>query len=182
MTVIELASSSEDRIDATRVAMLWWPEDAAALPALRATGVPRLLLVAADAEPPEVVEGEDWIRRPALDADVRARATTLAARAQPQSVPAPVTTDGRLHYRGRWVPLSETERSLAQVLSAHFGDLVELPELVRADGLSLSDGSVRVHLTRLRKRILPIGLVVKAVRGRGYVLDDERRSPPRSPR
>jgi len=46
-----------------------------------------------------------------------------------------------------------------------------------AGGLALTDGGVRVYLTRLRKRIKPIGLVIRAVRNRGYVLDDQHRSP-----
>jgi two-component system, OmpR family, response regulator len=179
-TIEVMSPPGDDPVsDASQVAILWWPEDAGARPALRASGVPCLLLVAPDAEPPDIVEGEDWIRRPTLDTDVRARATALVVRGERASLAPPVTTDGRIHYRGRWASVSDTERSIAQVLADHFGDVVELPALVVADGLSLSNGSVRVHLTRLRKRIRPIGLVVKAVRGRGYVLDDERRSPQR---
>jgi DNA-binding response OmpR family regulator len=91
--------------------------------------------------------------------------------------PAPVVGDGRLHYDGRWVPLSGTAQALAVVLAGRFGDIVGVPELVEAGGLSLTDGGVRVHLTRLRRRIKPLGLIVRPVRGRGYVLDDEARSP-----
>jgi DNA-binding response OmpR family regulator len=32
---------------------------------------------------------------------------------------------------------------------------------------------VRVQVMRLRKRIRPLGLVVRTVRGRGYVLEHE---------
>lgn len=168
--------------ESAQVAIVWWPEDAGVASKLRASGVPRLFLVAPDTAPPEpLLDDEDWLRRPALDADVRIRVAALAARMAPDDAPRPVTSDGRIHYRGRWVPLSDTERALAGVLAEDFGEIVELPALLGAEGLSLSDGGVRVHLTRLRKRIRPIGLIVRAVRGRGYVLDDERHSPREAP-
>jgi DNA-binding response OmpR family regulator len=85
--------------------------------------------------------------------------------------------DGRVHYGGRWAGVSEIEEGLARALGQSFGNIVGLPELRGADGRSLSEGSVRVHLTRLRKRIAPLGLVVRVVRGRGYVLDDRQHVP-----
>ena len=37
---------------------------------------------------------------------------------------------------------------------------------------------VRVHMMRLRKRILPLGLVVRTVHGRGYLLERDDASSP----
>jgi hypothetical protein len=162
----------------SQIAIVWWPEDAAGVDRLRAAGIPRLLLVAPDAAPPVgTYLDEDWMRRPALDDEVRARMAALAARSVPPDAPMPTVSTGRIHYRGRWVSVSETEQAVAGVLADRFGDIVELPALRSAGGLSLTDGGVRVYLTRLRKRIKPIGLVIRAVRNRGYVLDDQHRSP-----
>jgi two-component system, OmpR family, response regulator len=151
------------------VAILHWPEDAAVVAYLRTRGGPRLLLVAAEAEAP-IGSGpdEDWIRLPAREDDVRARVEALQARA---SV-GPRVSDGRLHIDGRWVPLSPIEEAMTSVLLERFGHIVDVPSLARCgrDGL-LSNTAVRVHLTRLRKRIDTLGLVVRTVRGRGYVLE-----------
>jgi DNA-binding response OmpR family regulator len=134
------------------------------------------LLVAPEAVPPGLAgPDEDWIRRPAPDADVRARVSALAARF---GTLAPEIAHGRVRYRGKWVPLSRTEEAMTTVLAGAFGDIVSTDDLAIAGGLSISPGGVRVHLTRLRKRIRPLGLVIRAVRGRGYVLDDEERTPP----
>jgi two-component system, OmpR family, response regulator len=155
------------------VAIAWWPEEAARVERLRAAGTPRLLLVAPSAAAPQPVGvDEDWLRRPAADDDLRVRIAALVARAA-DAGPCQLTVDnGRVHYRGRWAPVSEIEEGLARALAHRFGDIVGLSDLRGADGRSLSEGSVRVHLTRLRKRIGPLGLVVRVVRGRGYVLDD----------
>ena len=174
----DLLEGNTITVTPSQIAIVWWPEDAGGVDRLRAAGIPRLLLVAPDAEPPVgAYLDEDWMRRPALDDEVRARMSALAARAVPAEAPTPTVSRGRIHYRGRWVSLSDTEQAVAGVLADHFGDIVELPALRNAGGLSLSDGGVRVHLTRLRKRIKPIDLVIRAVRNRGYVLDDRQRSP-----
>ena len=62
------------------VARVSWPEEAPRLADLRDQGLPRLLLVAPDAEPPVVHdELEDWVRLPADTRDVDARAARLAS-------------------------------------------------------------------------------------------------------
>jgi len=157
------------------VAIAWWPEEAARVERLRATGIPRLLLIAPSAAAPQPVGAdEDWLRRPAADDDLRVRIAALVARV-PDVGPRQLTVgNGRVRYRGRWATVSEIEEGLARMLGQHFGDIVGLPALRGAGGRSLSEGSVRVHLTRLRKRIGPLGLVVRVVRGRGYVLDDRQ--------
>jgi len=158
------------------VAIVWWPEEAAAVARLRAAGLPRLLLVAPGVAPPaRVGRDEDWVRRPVDDDDVRARISALVERICEDGAAQVEVGSGRICYRGRWAPLSDTEEALAWTLGEHFGDVVGLPALRAARGRTLSEGSVRVHLTRLRKRIAPIGLVVRVVRGHGYVLDDHHR-------
>jgi DNA-binding winged helix-turn-helix (wHTH) protein len=162
-------------IQSSQVAFVHWPQEAAVAAWLRSQGKPRLLLVAAEADAPDCRDwNEDWIRLPARDGDVSARAAALEARSRWIRPGPEVKGDGRLCFEGRWVALSHTEELIAQVLSRRFGEVVDSATLASAQGdRQLSATAVRVHLTRLRKRIAPIGLVVQTVRGRGYVLDRE---------
>ena len=158
--------------DAGPVAIVWWPEEEATVERLRVARHARLLLVAPGVAPPVARHPEeDWVRRPVDDDDVRARIASLLDRLADGRERHVEIGSGRIRYRGRWAALSETEEALASVLGADFGEVVELGQLRVAGGRRLSDGSIRVHLTRLRKRIAPIGLVVRVVRGHGYVLD-----------
>lgn len=169
-----------DALLSTRVAILHWPDDAAVIEYLRAEGRPRLLLVAPDGSPPRVVASEeDWIRLPASDVDVRARAVALEARTSMPSATLDLREDGRFFYRGRWVSLSPTEQGLMEVLISHLDQVV--PQDTLAGSIAhrrLSPSALRVHLTRLRRRVAPLGIAVRSIRNRGYALD---LSPPPGP-
>jgi DNA-binding response OmpR family regulator len=52
-----------------------------------------------------------------------------------------------------------------------FGEVVPGDTLGRR--LGLTNNAVRVQLARLRRRIRPLALVVRTVRGRGYVLESD---------
>jgi DNA-binding response OmpR family regulator len=164
------------------VVIVRWPEEAAHVERLRVLGTPRLLLVRQGAAAPGSTDcGEDWIRLPAEDADVRLRVSALAARAARHTVRPEVKGDGRLSFRGRWVGLSNTEEALAGVLSERFGEVVDHASVQAAAwrGEQPSSGAVRVHMTRLRKRIQPLGLAVRTVYNRGYVMESRRAPEPR---
>jgi two-component system OmpR family response regulator len=153
-----------DALPPLPVAIVRWPEEAGSIDRLRAAGTPRLLLVGPDVPAPVGTDcAEDWVRLPAADSDVRVRTMALAARA---AWGAP-----RLAFRDRWVAVSQTEESIVGQLAGHFGEVVDGARL--ASELGLSDNAVRVQVMRLRKRIRPLGLVVRTVRGRGYVLEHE---------
>ena len=65
-------------IDGVPVALVAWPVDDARRRTLAAAGRPRLLVVAADADPPEVDDVlEDWLRLPRDLDDVGRRAHRL---------------------------------------------------------------------------------------------------------
>jgi hypothetical protein len=155
------------------VAIVRWPEESDNVVRLRAAGTPRLLLVAPDASAPQGSDcDEDWIRLPAADDDVRVRAAAVAERSLRHS-PHPFTSgDGRLAFRGRWVALSQTEEAMARILADHFGEVVDAETLAGSRGADpLSENALRVLLHRLRRRIGPLGLVVRTVHGRGCVLE-----------
>jgi hypothetical protein len=157
----------------TDVVLIRWPEEKALLEHLRVAGAPRLLLVGEDLAAPSSVDPlEDWIRLPAAEGDLRVRVATLAARAG-KTVAAPtVDDDGLLWYRGRWVTLSPVERALGAALVDRFGAVVGRDALVRRawPGGSPTRNALDVHMLRLRRRITDLGLEVRTVRARGYLL------------
>jgi DNA-binding response OmpR family regulator len=153
------------------VDLVRWPEDEDRLEVLRAAGRPRLLLVGVDAAPPSTLDPlEDWVRLGADPEEVRARLATLEARAGaawPQ-----LDGDGLLHYRDGWVALSPVERGLAGALTERFGAVVGRDALSRRawpDGVPTRN-ALDVHILRFRRRIAPLGLEVRTVRSRGYLL------------
>ncbi len=115
---------------------------------------------------------EDWVRLPADQAEMRARLATLSSRANTdQPVPA-VDGDGLLHYRNRWVALSPVEQALAAALAERFGAVVGRDVLARRawpDGVPTRN-ALDVHVLRFRRRIAQLGLELRTVRSRGYLL------------
>jgi DNA-binding response OmpR family regulator len=155
------------------VVLIRWPEEEARLERLRASGSPRLLLVGRTREAPSSIDPlEDWIRLPAAEEDLRARVATLAARAGREVAAPTVDDDGLLRFRGQWVTLSPVERALAAALVERFGAVVGRATLVRRAwrGGSPTRNALDVHMLRLRRRISSLGLEVRTVRARGYLL------------
>ena len=73
--------------------------------------------------------------------------------------------------------LRELYERLVAVLADRFGEVVSREELLAAgwpDG-NASDAALRVHLTRLRKEIAPLGLEIATVRGFGHVMQEAQR-------
>jgi DNA-binding response OmpR family regulator len=156
------------------IVVLRWPEEKTHRDRLAAEGRPRLLLVAPEAEPPEGLDClEDWVRLPADDHDVAARLRSIELRAERHQHRPQADERGRLTYNGSWVALSPIEERLVKALAGRFGAVVARDELLRVgwpDGDAPSDAALRVHLTRLRKEIAPLGLEIATVRGFGLVM------------
>jgi DNA-binding response OmpR family regulator len=155
------------------VTLVRWPAEADRLEALRVAGSPRLLLVDHDAAPPLTLDPlEDWVRLPAAEAEVDARRSTLNARAGNNGAGPVVDGDGLLHYRDHWVALSPVEQALAGALTERFGAVVGRDTLCRwawPDGAPTRN-ALDVHILRLRRRVSSLGLEVRTVRSRGYLL------------
>ncbi len=157
------------------VALVRWPEDEGKRRELRAANRPRLLLV--DAAAPAPVSGdplEDWIRLPSDDRDLRARldALTLRSGAGDEMFPE-IDGDGLLHAGDEWVALPPIEQRLATMLIERPSAVVSRETLSRAGwpGETATRNALDVHMLRLRRRIEPLGLSIRTVRSRGYVLD-----------
>jgi two-component system OmpR family response regulator len=160
------------------VVLLRWPAEAERRDYLIETGVARLLLVEDDAAPPHPPDCmEDWLRVPASEADVHARVAALEARASAHA-PAMATVptldgDGVLRFDSAWVSLPPVEARLTRVMVERFGSVVGRDSLARAgwpDG-SAGRNALDVHVLRLRRRLSSVGLVIKTVRSRGYLLE-----------
>ena len=151
----------------TDVVLVRWPEETERLERLRAAGAPRLLLVGEDLAAPDIDPATS-----STEDDLRVRVSTLASRAGRTAVAPTVDDDGLLRYRGRWVTLSPVERALAAALIDRFNAVVGRDTLVRRawPGGSPTRNALDVHMLRLRRRISTLGLEVRTVRARGYLL------------
>jgi DNA-binding response OmpR family regulator len=157
------------------VVLVRWPADETRRSQLREDGVPRLLLVDAGVPPPQSADDlEDWVRVPADEVDLHARVENLNRRARTRTEVRPaLDDDGVLRVNGSWVSLPPVEARLTGALLGRFGSVVS------RDALSTSgwpDGApgrnaLDVHVLRLRRRIAPLGLTIRTVRSRGYLLE-----------
>jgi two-component system OmpR family response regulator len=138
-------------------------------------GTARLLLVEDGEAPPECEDClEDWVRVPTNEADVRARVAGLDARARAHvSIVPELDADGVLRFADRWASLPPVEARLARALVDRFAAVVSRDALSRAGWPEGSPGrnALDVHVLRLRRRLAPLGLVIRTVRCRGYLLE-----------
>jgi two-component system OmpR family response regulator len=157
------------------VSLVRWPAESALRERLSARGDARLLLLEDGQDPPLALDClEDWIRIPATEVDVRARVDALLRRHQVHDAHPPhLDDDGVLRFADKWVPLPPLEARLAASLLERLGVVVRREALVEAMWPSGAPGrnALDVHVLRLRRRLEPLGLVVRTVRCRGYLLE-----------
>jgi DNA-binding response OmpR family regulator len=156
------------------VFVLRWPEEADAVERLARVGIPRLLLVEPGVMPPTGTSClEDWLRLPADDVDIRTRLTALAERAARHPAAPVVEEHGCVTHGGSTAFLPPVDECVARALIEHFGHPVPAEELMaRAWPDGGSDTALRVHICRLRRRLAPLGLTIRSVRNRGYLIRD----------
>jgi DNA-binding response OmpR family regulator len=157
------------------VVLVRYPSEQVKRERLAVEGAPRLLLLEG-AEPPPTGEDplEDWIRVPAAEADVLARMATVAARAGAAAATQPVLdSDGVLRLAGAWVSLPPVEARLTRALLDRQGAVVSREALGRSGWPEGAPGrnALDVHVLRLRRRLSPLGLAIRTVRSRGYLLE-----------
>lgn len=153
-----------------------WPGESDRRRRLQEAGVPRLLLVEEGQPAPDAQDClEDWIRVPAGENDVRARVMALGSRAAAHaSCEAPeLDHDGVLRFGSGWVSVPPVEARLTQALVDRFGAVVGREALARAGWPEGAPGrnALDVHVLRLRRRLARVGLSIKTVRSRGYLLE-----------
>jgi hypothetical protein len=166
------------------VVLVRWPLERQRREALARDGRARLLLVEGDGVPPISSDCfEDWIRVPADDVDVQLRIEGLDRRWTEHHADKPeLDPDGVLRFGDAWAPLPPVEARLMTALLDRFGAVVSRDQLARSGWPKGAPGrnALDVHVLRLRRRITPLGLAIKTVRSRGYLLepgDAEAESP-----
>ena len=149
-----------------------WPADAARRAALARAAIPRVLLVAPDAEPPVVGVDEDWIRWPVTDADVLARARQLLRHGALVQSDMPFVDAGHLlHRAGSTVALTPTGAAIMSKLLAHVGCIVDYRDLAESVWRGpISRDAMDAAIRRLRRCLDGQHVHIGSVRGRGYVL------------
>lgn len=157
------------------VVLVRWPVEAERRGVLRDSGVPRLLLVEDGHPPPDPDDClEDWIRVPAGEQEVRARVAALNMRAGAHGTDLPDLDEfGLLRYGDGWVSLPPVEGRLTRALVARYGAVVGREALAAAGWPDGAPGrnALDVHVLRLRRRLAAVGLSIKTVRSRGYLLE-----------
>ncbi len=159
------------------VTLLRWPSESARRQRLSLAGGPRLLLVEDGEHPPPVLDClEDWVRVPAPEEEVLARVQALSVRRAAHQLDAPgLDVDGVLRFRGKWVSLPPLETRMMEALLARFGAVVSRETLAKAgwpEGIT-GRNALDVHVLRLRRRLEPLGLAIRTVRSRGYLLETD---------
>ncbi len=157
------------------VSLVRWPTEVERRTRLESICAPRLLLLEDESPPPLALDClEDWVRVPATEEDVAARLASLRTRAAAHLVDRPdLDGDGVLRFGGGWVSLPPVEARLGRSLIERFGAVVSRDTLARSawpDGPS-GRNALDVHVLRLRRRLVPVGLAIKTVRSRGYLLE-----------
>ncbi|MCB1040228.1 MAG: winged helix-turn-helix domain-containing protein [Acidimicrobiales bacterium] len=159
-----------------QVELIRWPAEEARLSEVRSAGLARLVLVPEGVAPPLTADPlEDWIRLPASDDDVRSRLRVLEDRVRGagEADRPDLDENGLLRLGGQWVSLPPVEHRLMTVLLERYRAVVSRDALARAgwpDGIP-GRNVLDVHIVRLRRRLAPLGLVIRTVRSRGYLLE-----------
>lgn len=164
------------------VALIRWPDERARRSELATRNMPRLLLLQPGADPPVCFDPlEDWVRVPAAPEDVRARAESLIVRFEARG-PGDITLDsgGLLRFGESQTVLTPLQARLVGPLVAGQGTVVSRTELIDAgwgsDHNTASPNALEANLVRLRRRLKPLGLRIRTVRSRGYLLEKAHQS------
>jgi len=167
------------------VTLVRWPVEITRREDLALHGKPRLLLVETGADPPAPRDClEDWVREPAAEADLRIRMAHLAARAATHIAVAPdVDDDGVLSYGPARLSLPPVESRITAAMAERFGAVVSRDRLSQAGWPQGAPGrnALDVHVLRLRRRLAPVGLAIRTVRSRGYLMEPWGTLPKRDP-
>jgi DNA-binding response OmpR family regulator len=119
------------------------------------------------------------VRVPAAEAEVKARVHGLSVRADLHRSALPVLDEhGMLRFGSGWVSLPPVEARITSALVDRVGAVVRREELAEAGWPDGAPGrnALDVHVLRIRRRLAPLGLVIRTVRSRGYLLEQNGQS------
>ncbi len=146
---------------------------------------PVLILTARDAVGDRVIGldrgADDYLVKPFDLAELEARARALLRRSQfgaePEISFGPLVFDSvgrRALVNGHALELSAREIGVLEVLLARSGRVVgkeHLAERLSRWGEEIGANAVEVYVHRLRRKLEPSGLMIRTIRGLGYLID-----------
>ncbi|SEG43771.1 Transcriptional regulatory protein, C terminal [Saccharopolyspora kobensis] len=157
-----------------RVKFVRWPAESDVREECRALHHLCLLIVEHGAPPPEQLGiYEDWVRPPIIPEDLQARVRQLADRAVVNAKPV-LDPVGILYFKDSSITLSPTQCEMLTPLISRYSQLVyrtELREILERSGSSSSSNALDLHVMRLRRRLQLVGLSLRNVWGRGFVVE-----------
>jgi len=156
------------------VELLDWPAEAERRQVLARAGVPRMLLLAPDVAPPESLGvDEDWVRLPAAESDVVARATQLLCNEGIRSDTPYVDVHRVLHRAGATVRLTTSEAAIMSLLLRNAGAVVSRTDVEHEvwNDAAPSRDAIDAAIYRLRRRLAGLSLSIRSARGQGFVLN-----------
>jgi hypothetical protein len=163
-----------DRDLSIDVRLVRWPEEASFREELAEVGVPRILILGEHALPPTPWdEIEDWVRVPVARPELELRATTVARRADLRERPW-LDRDGLLWFRDRWVVVPRGQGPVLEALVDSFGQVVrddEIRAVFERSANSTHSEAVKTSMRRISDLLVPLGLLLKRMRGSGYLLE-----------
>ena len=152
-----------------QVALLRWPDEERRLLELRSASTPRLLFVEPGGEPPASDDClEDWVRVPVDERELRCPGERPHC---PGRASRPPARDGRRRTAPLRRPLGRppSGRAGADGRARRTFRRGRGPRLAHASPPGLRTGPRRnaldVHMSRLRRRIAPLGLAIRTVSG-----------------
>jgi DNA-binding response OmpR family regulator len=118
---------------------------------------------------------EDWVRAPISRNDLEARVRALQNRLDSSRTPS-LDSTGTLCFGNQSITMSNAQVELMVLLIEQFEMVVYRHELEQrlAERVSRpTRNSLDLHIMRLRRRLSSIGLIIRTVWGRGYVLEPQ---------
>ena len=150
----------------------------------RASNIPVLLLTARDAVEDRVrgleMGADDYLVKPFASAELVARIKALVRRNTPKPAVLSLgdltldTFSKRAHIKLRPIELSAREWAVLEYLLQHGQRVVSKQQIIDAilpwgDDLTLN--AVEVYISRVRLKIADAGIVIRTIRGFGYMLE-----------
>jgi DNA-binding winged helix-turn-helix (wHTH) protein len=156
------------------VKIVRWPAESEKLERFRLQRSACLIVVARGARVPELAGAhEDWIREPIEAWELKTRIASLHLKATARKASPVVDEDGILCYGDAVLPLTVCEGVVLRGLIQRrpgMASRAELGKLLLSANRSASQNALDLHIMRLRRKVVPVGLAIETVRGRGFLL------------